>query len=440
MELLNLKYILSQNVIYLTSPPTLEYQATLKIALTLWQLADIHEEIVAIFISESKCNISSFKSLEKKIVDRLCFLPNRIVASLSYAVVFVGQEIFAYLLYQLNENNDYNERNKFVRLYLNSICWTEQATIDKVKSASLLARSPFLTKEKRYKIACLYCIEEEINNLFHQLPGGYWSSFQYRPGLVEYWTNCMKRKYSQTNAGIVGYQHNIYGCLEITIRNRNDVAVEYFWKVCPNQAELRRAFMQMAITRQSSTNILFYFLSQMSREQKLEFISSDKRHVYILLEKLLLDVRWLPLFSPSLEGLSAFVSEMDYIRLLEKSIDCLKQCSYYGDKYRGTFQNLISLFPSYTRNYLNKNKVELWLWELLKCQDFYQIQVMTEFLSSVEKKQIIFSSSGICHCSRLLERNELHLLQRLIHLMLDSEADIAELNKQINASQSFEHH
>ncbi|GIX99030.1 uncharacterized protein CDAR_518971 [Caerostris darwini] len=100
-------------------------------------------------------------------------------------------------------------------------CWTSLGTIDYKKTAELLVRGPELDIVKRYKLACVYCLCDDIQSIWESLPEKVQNLFYNKKDadgvrqqkLVVLWT----------------YALNQYA-FKFAALNGNKIAAEYFFK------------------------------------------------------------------------------------------------------------------------------------------------------------------------------------------------------------------
>ncbi|GBM60934.1 hypothetical protein AVEN_192390-1 [Araneus ventricosus] len=109
-------------------------------------------------------------TVEWKIRDKMSNLklPESLARQMIPTLKAVGTEILKWKLFHNVFLNDPNEH--FDVHVVEKLCWTTAGTVDYRKTAETLVRSNVVDIVKRFKLACLYCLEDYIPVIWKELP------------------------------------------------------------------------------------------------------------------------------------------------------------------------------------------------------------------------------------------------------------------------------
>ncbi|WP_265027846.1 hypothetical protein [Wolbachia endosymbiont (group A) of Calamotropha paludella] len=144
-----------------------------------------------------------------------------------------------------------------VLIKTNFLRWTEDLVIDKKKTAKLLIGSKLLDNYKSYGLACSYCLEDSIRELWgkelEEEKKRYCENKELSP-LIRFWTLKMvgeEKEWAEEN-----YEHLIKSLIE----DGNEVAVEY---LLDNLSKLERKptinFVALAVTAASTSSLSRFY-------------------------------------------------------------------------------------------------------------------------------------------------------------------------------------
>ncbi|KAF8789780.1 uncharacterized protein LOC129957402 [Argiope bruennichi] len=180
---------------------------------------------------------------------------------------------------------------------LKHLCWTSLGSVDYRKTAAALIRHEKLGVAQRYKLACLYCLEEDIRELWQKMPEkskkSYYDAKSVNvrdPDLAIIWTFIIKGevkkilRYLKENgrfhpsinhlgfecAAIFGYRTAAqYFYEKLTFEEKEELLIKTAMSVALQRSKDYYFYME---ERQESGDVLFYLMSVMqSYEQKILF-------------------------------------------------------------------------------------------------------------------------------------------------------------------------
>ncbi|GIX99033.1 hypothetical protein CDAR_518991 [Caerostris darwini] len=158
--------------------PCLEQRALRTAAAFLWNQDDIRP-LTTGFSFRSFIDDYSMKmwrtNIEDKVKEKVSrlLLPKRMKEEISLLIPPIGAEILKWKYY----HNEFLNEKLFEFFLTRKLCWTSLGTIDYKKTAELLVRSPKLDIVNRYRLACVYCLRDDIQSLWESLPEEYQNLF-----------------------------------------------------------------------------------------------------------------------------------------------------------------------------------------------------------------------------------------------------------------------
>ncbi|GFR21769.1 ANK_REP_REGION domain-containing protein [Trichonephila clavata] len=257
-----------------------------RIVRLLWSGCDVQKSMAKYFL-EGNQTLEKWISIEEILklkISNCLFLPKELRAVLSSLVKPIGIRIrhIIVCLY----SNDYLPSH-----FMSILSWTLLGTIDAKKTAETVLKDDNLPIDKRYEIACTYCLEDEILMLWKELPETNENDYLNLRGPIYalryfpiYWTYYMRVELNRLDRKIREEYHlrtNCYciGTLHACI-TFNQSGVEYFvGKMSVEEKE--RYFQSYFLTMECrvrtdslgvhsnfSCDIIYFLLSQMNENQR----------------------------------------------------------------------------------------------------------------------------------------------------------------------------
>ncbi|KAF8789804.1 hypothetical protein HNY73_007714 [Argiope bruennichi] len=169
--------------------------------------------------------------------------------------------------------------------YAKHLHWTHMGTINYRKTAESMIHDEKLDINWRFKLACLYCLDEDIQNIWQKMSPLNRKCF-YNNGqfpndtreIIIFWTCILKGRVDKLESylvGLVGHYSSIYQqAFELFSKNGYETATQYFFEklTCEEKdASLVRTAEYVAEyvnhSFQPYTDVFCYLLSQMNAEQ-----------------------------------------------------------------------------------------------------------------------------------------------------------------------------
>ncbi|WP_419215007.1 hypothetical protein [Wolbachia endosymbiont of Rhagoletis cingulata] len=436
-----------------TLMPSLEHMAFIRIATTLWNQDDIGALTAkfyfrSLILSERR---REWQTIEDEVIGKVpgLLLPESMKKRALYFIKPIGLEILKWKEY----HEDLLSDRRFVRKNLNRLCWTPQGTVDKKKTAEVLIKDENLDITKRYKLACIYCLENDILELWNKMPESRRKSFyneedpRYvnQQDLVVLWTYDIKGEVNKLDSMIERrWQSNCSPyqyAFEYAAVGGNKSAAEYFLqKLTPQERKesLVRSAGYVAKRRCTSggnrtdfpkehyADVLCFLLSQMDEEEQIEVFKSYPYEVL----KCFLDWPWQSLFMETARRIWPFLSEEGYNLLLRlivnKTIDGYKDYNY---------QKLFAMFwqqspATHKRYVIDECSNGLLLSKMLSIEDEGNTRLILKDATLIEKKKLIFSSRGEDICQDLIYGNKWDFLEFFIRECIPSNDEMVKFREE----------
>lgn len=256
--------------------------------------------------------------------------------------------------------------------------WTPQGTIDRAKTAQVLVKDENLGAIMRYKLACFYCLEDDIQKLSKEIPEDFGLTSSIHKNiplnLVFYWTCKMK------NCSIIDFSYK--SVFEHCISFGNKTAAMYFLKLLsPKEME------EVNIKMYEDGDFLCFLLSELEEQQQDVIFKSDPFTVL----QCLLDWPAQFFFIDTANRMWDYLSKEDYFNVLQM-IDhrIVNGCKDWD--YKQLFREFWQITPDALKNFdsgkLNKRHL---LFLLSKIKDIGILQLILQDVSCAIKKELIHS-------------------------------------------------
>ncbi|GFU92630.1 uncharacterized protein TNCV_4795581 [Trichonephila clavipes] len=280
--------------------PVLKFMTLTRVVTLLWSESDAQNSMAEYFL-EADQTLEKWSSIEEslklKIVNCLV-LPNELKVVLSSLVTPIGDRIKNVIEHIYGK--DYLPRH-----FMGLLSWTMLGIIDAKKTAEAVIKDENLPINKRYEIACTYCLKEEIQMLWSELPETNKNDYLYATGpmralpyLPIYWTYYMKEELNKLVEKIRVDNHRStlschYSIILVAAIVYNQVAVEYFLgKLSVVEKEkffkLFFSYLDSFVTlvrnnyspsNSYSCDVSYFLLSQMNANQRRSVFEKYAYHI-----------------------------------------------------------------------------------------------------------------------------------------------------------------
>lgn len=426
--------------------PSLRHIALVRIAISLWQQHDIRALIVKLCVSLDPNNVrEKWKLIEVKVIKNALHLPQPelLKHKVLEFVLPIGLEILKWIKYNHGSCYSVDLPNEFH--------WTLQGTIDKTKTAEALMGDEKIDVRTRYNLACIYCLENRVQELWNKIPENHRNIFHdtedpikiMQKDLVYLWTNDLYRIMAM--AGKLDdchFQHSSFTSLyafRFAVTNGNIAAVEYFLpKLSPTDrdAALINAAKEVASRcceynvvnnkdpcKEYSNEILCFLTSHMREEQQSEIIKGFPFGVL----KCFLNWPFQNCFIKNADLALGFLSEERYLTLLELIINKVL-CGFRDCDYQNLFSELWNRgLTNYKTYVMDECAAGVLLPKMFLIRDIQYIKVIFKDASLVMKKCFIFGRSGLDICKQLIFNDDWYLLKFFITECISSKCDMIRL-------------
>ncbi|KAF8789259.1 uncharacterized protein LOC129956863 [Argiope bruennichi] len=286
-------------------------------------------------------------------------LPEALKKEMMPIVKPVSYEILRWKLF--HESFIHEDEKYFNKIILKQLKWTCEGAIDHRRTAQALLRLDVFDLEKRYRLACLYCLEEDIKLLWEQLPekrkwyyhGGH-DTLRVRELQLEfYWPYVLLGEESQLPAENSSFNKHALVC---SGRNGNKTVSEYFFRKLTAEerdsallsaldAAMYRDGREMVNWPEAHVQVRLgdvacYFLSLLSPEQQMRLLRENPCAIL----NLLYDWPWHEVFLEIMDVVWTFLPQDQYGTLM----DALMHADHY---FPNLFQKVFIGSPVLFRNY-----------------------------------------------------------------------------------------
>lgn len=412
--------------------PSLEHIALAKVAITLWSQDDVRFLLRSFsFLLLPTEKRKEWDNIEKRVVKnaRKLSQPGLLQEKILGSIKPIGLEILKWIEYHCTG----------YYLYVDlpfSFCWTPQGTIDRKRTAAVLIKDEHLDVTIRYKLACLYCLEGDIRELWNEIHRYSSRSLTYDdfPGeisqldIVFLWTYEMKLEDARLNnytiTGRLRHRNPYQRAFEYAAESGLKAAFEYFFRKFTTR-DIDEYLVDIAkrivdryhtihsnsvyIPKEDYTGVLCFLLSQMEEEQQREVFKKCRSQALVCF----LEWPWQSFFMETVCRMWEFLSIGDYYCLASEIIGKIRG-GYKDFNYQNLFEEFWQKIPfADKKDIIEKPSGECLLSFLFEVKDEKTIKMIFQDLS-VEEKRRLFISSGIYICENLILRDEFGLFKLFV--------------------------
>ncbi|CAL1280587.1 unnamed protein product [Larinioides sclopetarius] len=298
------------------------------------------------------------------------------------------------------------------------LCFTTAGMIDYVTTAKELLSCDALLLVQRYRIACLYCLEDYIPLLWKNLVGYWKEDFSNDKGLSPSLPSCWsyllkgelyKLEYLLRQPGRNLTTFNQYA-FEHSVETGNKAAAEYFFPKLTHEekeaslmksthALLEDPYEDNFLTKRLP-DLLCYLLSVMTPEQQMEITEAHPADVLLCF----LDFPLQDLFSENASLIWTFLPPSSYFYLLQKMVI---RFSYPGHYVPRLFQEFFIQSPPDLKKCFVCQDFEIafssrFLAILVDSEDSESIKVMFRNLETADRVKLVFERHALDILSDLI--------------------------------------
>ncbi|KJV62510.1 hypothetical protein APHACPA_1539 [Rickettsia amblyommatis str. Ac/Pa] len=413
------------------------------IAVKLWKNEDIQQKIGIIAASSQWIDSNKWQKIENKVADKAASLPlpNPIKEKVQAYVGLIGREVSDFIKY--NAQYTFFSLSETVN-YINNIYWEKSGLINYKKTAQALLSRNALNNYDKYRLACTYCLEDEIVIIVQQVSTSdiYWQDcLRSNNILVNFWSSALAGNIQDSNFYTRLIRHNHvnqvdrslyeYMLLEVISIN-NAVAVEYIWNKLSDMEKLENIVKATEIALPyKNSKIITFLLSQMEEKQQAYILQN---HASAILNIIIMDWPWRDYFWPAIHNILDMIHSKDYFNTLKVIADKIGKNSegnYRQGEYKEIFRQLWQDAPQHLKKYMfeiqyHKPRYEdvLLAMTYRKNIDLLQLILSEPSISLEQKREIIFSSYGLEKCAGFLMHSRWGLLEIFMKYALTSPEDV----------------
>ncbi|GBM82466.1 hypothetical protein AVEN_48629-1 [Araneus ventricosus] len=336
------------------------------------------------------------------------------------------------------------ESGEVLYMHVPQLCWTSVGAVDFRKTAEWLVRLETLDVVKRFKLSCLYCLEDYISLLWEELPEAYKSRFNdlddmyfidTQTHLEFYWAYAVKGEESKLHYFVSRKVDNVSSlhklAFEASARGGEKAATEYFLQKLTN--EERDSFLfeivctvalggcVSGVPKEKYSDVLCYLLCVMTPAEKVQILNRDPGNVL----GCLLDWPWQDLFLDIADLTWTFLPKTSYCNVLSIISERIKHTGYY---FPNVLQEFFLRSPSDFRKLFAFN-FDAFFSPCSCVPETETLEVIFRNIDLGDKTELV-SSSGFSKLLRLfVVRGEWHIVEVCLREVLLSKEDCERLRK-----------
>ena len=293
-NLLNLNYdCLHSQIIYDSPQP-------------LWKLAVV-KSALSLYYAESddlwETNGMLYHNVQQKIQTLL--IPETLRNKIALMAELIYDQL--YELRYILSSGFFNK--EWCPILKNSLHWSTQGTIDKLKTAVALTDNDELHEATRFQIALDFCFVDKMNSLYKKVPRGFFKFDQPTLDQISCMDNISKVKKHFKIPEF--YLHRNYEDSFIKMaEDKNEVACFYYWQRLSEQKKIN-------LEVPDYIDIMLFIFTYSDTERRHQLLQ-DNGKCYLLLKELL-DYQWLFMFDSCIKGGLKVLSVDSVVKLLGDS-------------------------------------------------------------------------------------------------------------------------
>lgn len=393
------------------------------------------------FCKERTENNQKYNEIELEVKENVENLqvPSSVKASILLLVNPIGKQLFMWL--------DFHNQIRYPGIYLpNDLSWTPYNKIDREETAKKLVGDHDLNIITRYKLACEYCLSNDIYMLYRQLPDDWndiriWKRYwKYGPPFhCMLWTHYIEQEYDTDTDDVldalVGDDSYYAFAFRSSAYNLEKGPTQYYLQMLTN-TERRRMLIGVVkkvatVIRtfyQPKTDLLCALLSRMTvTEQRRTF----RLHAFDII-CCFFDWSYRDSLLEIILRLWDYLSVPKYVRLLEAIANemCdVRQCFFYSKLFSEVWQ----VSPLEYKQYAVSQSDSLFKKMFRFNSNFKCLHMIFSDcdISVAEKNKLILSNQGISILIELIGKKDFNNLRFFIRECVRDENGILELRRKV---------
>lgn len=431
--------------------PSLEHIALVKVVVRLWNQDDIRDLIAKFCFpfcgSELK---DEWPKIEDKVQEKVTQLPLPVLLKdkTSSFIKPIGLKILKWMKHHADAFSYIDLPHEFQ--------WTPQGMIDEKKTAKMLIKDDSIDITTRYKMSCVYCLEDDILNLWNKIPEDSKKSLyseeklddSNQQELVVLWTYDIMGEVSKLESMIERRLERrcspyVYA-FECAAKQGNRAAIEYFLqKLTPSEREETLiktagsvAYDTLDVYHSHCTKFIYEYysdilcilLSLMNKEEQIEVFKNYSCQVLLCF----LDFPWQVFFEETASIMWSFLSKDNYGVLLCEMLKKVHK-GFKDFNYEKLFGENLQQSPETHKDYvLNTNSIfteGYLLAALFKIRSENNIKLIFRDPIFRSKKKIFYSHNGQRICEGLIEGEKWDLLAFFIQECMSSRDEMVRFKR-----------
>ncbi|GBN11609.1 hypothetical protein AVEN_222353-1 [Araneus ventricosus] len=374
---------------------------------------------------------------EEKISNKLSklVLPMSLTKQINDTIKQMGMHLRDWKVFHRINLNFHDQEIRFDESVLEKVQLTSEGAVDYRKTAEELIRSDVMDVSKRYKLACLYCLEDYIPLFWKDLPAvnkdqfytgwsrmanGFISLKYWWPHIIEGEESVLEsltRTYRREHITVQQYG------FEFSVEKSNKCAAEYFFeKLTHGQKEesLIHATKALLLSRNSDrsyhsehfplikvSEMLWYLLSQMNPDQKMGIL---QEHPCNVLKRFLI---W-PLqdhFCKVACIVFNYLPESDYDTVLKEMYKGkIRKADFY---YQTLFEEFFQHIPyNFRKNFVSRQcESGSYLDRTLKMNDVEALRVTFRSVDAATKIELLSSELAFKRFHSFISREKRDVME-----------------------------
>lgn len=414
--------------------PSLKHMALTKTVFMLWCQKNISVLLAKEFHCGNRCYFyTGFYGNEDTISDttlsvvmdeaKKFHVPEHLKQDILHHVKPVGLFISAWI--------DKHQKKYFPDIYLPSeFCLTPHGTINEKETARVLVEDSSLNIITRYKLACTYCLESNILELWGEIPVNLRNfceredRYVYKQPLVAIWTYEMGGPVTYAELSEMFNKILLQSCslyffaFKFSARQCNKAATEFYLQKLIRR-ERDDLIVDVAVYYPDNsfpehfTDIFCMLFSQMDSNEQLKVLEfpQDLLHLFIAWP-------WQDVFLEMVYKVWDYLPDSEFSLLLQDvagSIEAEHDTAIqFGGKKNCTYSRYFSQLWHMSSDHYKTYVLNMNTWtfaHLFSANDIENIQLLFDYATIIQRKKIVFSDQGSGICENLVYNEKWDLLE-----------------------------
>lgn len=434
--------------------PSLKQIAASKTAFTLWTKDGIRV-LVSEHLEDENSSSRNFDVRGNAILEniRKMQIPDSTKHDIFSIIKPIGMHITDWI--RTHNIEDYNDICLTFDFYMSPF-----GAINCQETAKNLLKNVNLNIVTRYKLACMYCLDQHVADLWHNIPQNLRDicekdeDFGYTEPLLAMWTHEMHGPITESDLNEMVMKRLERECSPCQFAfefaaNEGNLAATKFYLQKLTLRERRESLVKTAISVSKHVDehdnyiadiygypfasVLHYLLSQMDRDEQMEACQNlrDILNCFI-------GWPWQDFMLVIARQIWDYLSEEDCYYILYQITLKIESHGGNSHKYSKLLSELWQLCPLHFKDYTLQH-INSMLTYLFLGNDLNNVRLLLSHLAQHEKREFILSNNGLELCCEIIEREDWNQLKFLVKECVVDAEEVIELKTSVATYKDMEY-